>query len=355
MQSAEESKSGPQNRLVRKVQTLCCDSSDKKYFKKVFVNGISANAFVDFGSSCNTMVQSFYEKLGLELKSNNEVVIKGYGDALIVPMGIVTASLVVDEVEQYNQFYVVPDNVQNMDVLIGQTFTESPNIVVVKTPDKLNIYNNEMALQVTELCNTLEKIRLFPQLDTKLAPGLNKILVRLDPIVNGTLNIKQSEQRKPLSEKDVLEDNVEIRDGCVIIKLMNKTTKDIDLKLDECIARADLLKDDVAKIDNFKVGKNLDDCEKICLDELLAKYNHCFSGNGMELGNCSVEMSIKLTEDKVINYKPNRLSFHERDIVKDIIDNLLKAGIIETSKSPFASPVVLVKKKGRWLQIMCGL
>lgn len=341
----KQSKTGFQNKSVRKIQTVCCDSSDKKYFKEVLVNGTSANAFLDFGSSCNTMTQGFYEKQGLELKPNEDVVIKGYGNALITPVGAVTATLTVDGAEQINQFFIVPDNVQNVDILVGQTFTESPNLVVVKTPTELNIYENEMALQVTELCDTLEKTRLYPQADTKLAPGINKILARMDPIVNGAINIKQSEQRKPLREKDILEDQVETTDGCVMVKLVNRTNTVIDLKGDECIARAELLNPDFDITFEGKIGQDLDEGERARLNELLTKYDHCFSGEGMELGDCSVEMSIKLTEDKIINYKPYRLSFHERDIVRKIIEDLLRAGIIESSRSPFASPVVLVKKK----------
>ncbi len=40
-----------------------------------------------------------------------------------------------------------------------------------------------------------------------------------------------------------------------------------------------------------------------------------------------------------------KVSFHERDIVKSEVDKMFHNGIIERSNSPWASPVVLVRKK----------
>ena len=236
----KQSKTGPQNRLVRKVQTVSCDSSDRKYFKDVLVNGTTAKAYLDFGSLCNTMTQSFYERHNLDMTPNDSIVIKGYGDAIITPIGSVLASLIIDGVEKENQFYIVPDHVQEVDVLIGQTFTESPDLVVIKTPTELNIYENEMALQVTELCESLKKVCLYPETGVQLTPGINKVLVRLDPVVTNTLNIKHSEQRKPMNETDVLSDSVSPTDGHLIIKVINKTSTLIALKENECIARAEV-------------------------------------------------------------------------------------------------------------------
>ncbi|KAI5632147.1 hypothetical protein NE865_15144 [Phthorimaea operculella] len=279
----KRSRTGLQNRLVRKVQTICYDASDKKYFKEVLVNGVSSNGYIDFGSTCNTMRQSFREMQNLELMPNDNTVIKGYGDGLTIPLGIVSTSLVIDGVEKVNKLYVVPDDLQEVDVLIGQPFTESPNLVIVKTSTELNMYEDEMAIQVTELCESFDKIRLYPQNDTKLTPGLNKVLVRPDPVVDGIMNIKLSEQRKPLCEKDVIEDSVELHDGQAFIKLINRTNKILELKEQVCVARAELK--DKYRDDNIKMGDHLNGDQKASLDELLTKYEHCFSGDGMELGN----------------------------------------------------------------------
>lgn len=331
-------------RTVRKIQIECSDFSDKKYFKTVFVNGNSAQAYIDFGSTCNTMKQSFSDQLGLKRTVDDSIVIKGYGNALTLPLGVVTAQLSVDGVERQTNLYVVPDRIQDFDILVGQPFTEEPDIIVVKTSTQLKIYESEMESELIQLCADLEKIQLYPEGNVVLKPGLNKINVVSEPIVTGDVKLRHSEQRKPMFERDILSEKVRSQDGYMIIKVINKTNGIIQLRSEDCVARADLINEcDANK--GPKIGENLTKLQREELNELLYEYENCFSGNGMVLGNCNVEMSIKLTEDKVINYKPYRMSFHEREIVRQTVAELLKAGIIETSKSPYASPVLLVKKK----------
>lgn len=81
------------------------------------------------------------------------------------------------------------------------------------------------------------------------------------------------------------------------------------------------------------------------LDSLIKKYKICFAANNSELGNTNVEMKIKLTNTTPVCYRPYRLSYKEREIVRDIITDLLRCDIIEPATSEYASPVVLVKKK----------
>lgn len=50
-----------------------------------------------------------------------------------------------------------------------------------------------------------------------------------------------------------------------------------------------------------------------------------------------------------INIKPYRYLLKQRDVIEQIIEEMLGRGIIQNSASPFASPVVLVgKKDGSW-------
>jgi hypothetical protein len=56
-------------------------------------------------------------------------------------------------------------------------------------------------------------------------------------------------------------------------------------------------------------------------------------------------MTITLTKEKAINYKPYLISYPERELVRKIIAELLEGGIIEESTSPYASPILLVNKK----------
>ena len=56
-------------------------------------------------------------------------------------------------------------------------------------------------------------------------------------------------------------------------------------------------------------------------------------------------MKIRLTTDSPIYCQPRRLSYREKEEVTKNVDELLEKGIIRPSYSPYASPLVLVKKK----------
>jgi hypothetical protein len=57
------------------------------------------------------------------------------------------------------------------------------------------------------------------------------------------------------------------------------------------------------------------------------------------------EMKISLESDVPFYSHPRRLSYSERSEVRDLVQKLLNEGTIKPSESPYASPIVLVKKK----------
>jgi hypothetical protein len=56
-------------------------------------------------------------------------------------------------------------------------------------------------------------------------------------------------------------------------------------------------------------------------------------------------MKIDLKDETPVYYRPYRMAITEKQQVKKIVEELKDADIIEDSNSPFASPVLLVKKK----------
>lgn len=80
--------------------------------------------------------------------------------------------------------------------------------------------------------------------------------------------------------------------------------------------------------------------------KLLNRYSTIFSLNPDDIGHCTVlPQKILLKDDtKVNNVPPYRTPFHLQSVVQDYVLKLLKSNIIEHSKSPFSSPLMLVKK-----------
>lgn len=64
-----------------------------------------------------------------------------------------------------------------------------------------------------------------------------------------------------------------------------------------------------------------------------------------------VQCHIKLVKDEQFYCAPRRLSYHRKEQVKDILDNLLEKNVIRPSQSPFCSPIVPIQKKNGELRI----
>jgi hypothetical protein len=81
------------------------------------------------------------------------------------------------------------------------------------------------------------------------------------------------------------------------------------------------------------------------LTELLNKYRSCFAFSLNELG-CTSEVEMEIVDDgKPVVCKPYRVSLAEREIISQIVKEWKDAGIVTETKSPYASPILLVSKK----------
>lgn len=82
------------------------------------------------------------------------------------------------------------------------------------------------------------------------------------------------------------------------------------------------------------------------LPALLSNYTCIFSKNKYDVGRINMEpQRIHLTSDLPISLRAYRTSPKEEEEIREQIQNLLQAGIIKESYSPYSSPVTLVYKR----------
>ena len=88
--------------------------------------------------------------------------------------------------------------------------------------------------------------------------------------------------------------------------------------------------------------------EKTKLEALLHEFADMLSVSNDDLGRTTiVKHQIDLGESDAtpVRQPPRRLPFNQRETVQQHVDKMLRNGIIEPSKGPWSSPVILVKKK----------
>ncbi|MDI9312181.1 MAG: reverse transcriptase domain-containing protein [Limnohabitans sp.] len=96
----------------------------------------------------------------------------------------------------------------------------------------------------------------------------------------------------------------------------------------------------------LNINNKLSVKEKQSLTKLLIKYRNLFASSMNELGKFSGIKHVINTEDSLpVKQNPYRTSSKEKNIITETVQELLNAGIIEESSSPWCSPVVIVPKK----------
>ena len=103
----------------------------------------------------------------------------------------------------------------------------------------------------------------------------------------------------------------------------------------------------------FNFGDSpLSEVEKDRIKLKLSKYSDVFSQHEFDLGCTSaVEHDIKLLPGPTIRDRPRPIPSKDFEDARQHIQSLLDAGIIKPSYSPYASPVVLVRKKSGKLRL----
>lgn len=106
-----------------------------------------------------------------------------------------------------------------------------------------------------------------------------------------------------------------------------------------------------ATLSRMDIG-DLAPSERQRLEEVVTQYNHTFSKDDDDIGFCDlVEHPIITTDDRPIKVPHRRVPPQQWPEVREYIQKSLDRGIIRESSSPYAAPIVLVKKKDGKLRI----
>ena len=182
---------------------------------------------------------------------------------------------------------------------------------LLPTYEDINCISAEMPLQEFEQWKLQEKLPVVPE--DRLLNEINEISDRPDEF-----------QLSDTDKQDILPDLSKLGDRQFII-----SPADVDMHRKTNLEDADVT-----------------DEQRERLDLLLGKYTAAFSQHSADIGRTPlIEMDIDTGDHPPICQRPYNLPLKHLDWVKKELNMLEAAGVIESSVSPWASPVVIVPKK----------
>ncbi|PIK33467.1 Retrovirus-related Pol polyprotein from transposon [Apostichopus japonicus] len=90
----------------------------------------------------------------------------------------------------------------------------------------------------------------------------------------------------------------------------------------------------------------MNDEQRALLKELVTDYADVFARSSADLGYTTVaQHKIDTDNARPVKQPARRVPVQQREVERELLQQMLDAGVVEPSSSPWASPIVLVKKK----------
>ena len=357
------------------------------------VNGRACLALLDTGSQITSISESFYKKhlsdcvihpveslLRVVGAAGQDVPFLGYVD--------VEVEFPVEEAGVCSCLQalvlVVPDNAYNQRVplVIGTN-------VVRECKDRCEEQGGAGFLQRIHTSSAWKRAYQSMRVRERLVSGHQKVLTKGQAhkrvvVWCQTLASPESPSKAVIEPCEDLESHISVTPGlvtlssgckrCLVpVEVTNMSDKSVTLPPKTVLASVHLASTVLDRFDQDKtpVDKELAhpepkadisqiDCNEEELTEpqraevrqLLERMSHVFASGDRDLGCANgVEHEIHLREELPFKEPYRRVPPGQLEEFRDAIHDLLETGVISKSKSPCASPVVLVKKKDKTLRV----
>ena len=307
------------------------DKASQLIVVKVTIAGVEVAALVDTGATTSCCRWGWYQKwksyLGSLRQSSTMVV--GVGNVPIEVKGLSKPlTLQWDNVEGQCQLMVLT-TLTDVDVILGMDVLSQFGVKIDS--------REKVASPAQELCTSL-----ILEENVKIPAGKSRVF-----LVNNTL-----------TGLTLFEPGANLPEGLLGVPALGKGSR-LAIQLDNLSERDIMLnpKWDIGQLysvqltDPPKAGHlpevpgTLDDSQREALNKLLREYKDVFSKEGDPISSTSLVEHEIYTEGP-----PVRLPFRQQNPLvraqeQSQVKEMLRDGVIQSSISPWASPVVMVKKK----------
>lgn len=337
---------------------------------EVFVEGTHAYALVDTGAAVSVIDAKLCRKLRKVTTPLEMMPLRTANGDPVRPIAACTARLIIAK-ELYIVEFIVLSSCSH-DIILGWDFLSCNHAVIDCARSELELF---------PLCDPpynhthQAAHKLVITEDTEIPPTSTVLLpVFCNSICDEAAFFEPS--RLFLSRKPLLlpYSTLSISNGTSALCLTNPLPYPIQLLKSEslgCVQPIDIgqifpVQQDSARRDlaavsalnpsdvpaadlfNSSIADGLSPFERSALLQLLYQFRESFDVAQRALGRTSTIVHyIDTGSNSPVRQRPYRVSTAERQVITDQVDDMLKREVIRPSQSPWASPVVLVKK--RWL------
>jgi predicted aspartyl protease len=322
---------------------------------QVTINNEKVVAIVDSGAAGTLISKTVWQTMNTELLNpkRNKKWINASGDT----MKCIGKTIITIKFGEYTIQHkcVVIDGLQSK-MLIGTDFLQKHGCIIDYTKGKIKIGTTELNIKTS---TRQEEACLILQKTIHLAAKSESIhLIQINTALGDELLLENIKSKDNVWIRDGL---VKITNGKIPIIIQNKNPFNVTLEKKTSIGKVTSIKQ-VLNIEPPTKSRsdtklraseliNWSNCPQsnqwiFKVKELINKYDHVFSKHPADLGRYDKEkFEINTNNAKPIRQRPYRVPQASEEHIDNMVDEMLNSGLITKSNSPWASPIVLVKKK----------
>lgn len=335
----------------------------------VSVNGVGTLALVDTGAAVSVMSLSFKNRLGHKVMfaCDRNVHFRGVGGEHLRAIGVCSATVTLGEEAFRTEFIVLAQATH--DVILGIDFLRDSGATLDCGTGEISFRSEILPTPIDDPSETSAGVlsvaedTLLPAMAASFIP-VNSVRFRSKSctiLIEGDAN--------NMVKKNILVSRalVEATDGRSHVWTVNASSEPVVLPCGFKIAnfdeqvnvaiqavnhnpdRATTEKPDYTAAFKRMINNSLSSVEQCELLKTLAPYASTFDfaqdDHSFSVPASRLQHRINTGDATPIRQKPYRVSPSERKIINDQAQEMLSKGVIRESSSPWAAPVILVKKK----------
>ena len=319
-------------------------------------------ALIDTGASCSLMNSRVLKSLKNPPKlSKQKVSLQAVnGEALNVE-GSANFEFEIGGTKLEQKFYIVSN--MNRNIILGTDFLTEQGIRIyfdlkcirvgkIYVPLENDIHISSIVRIANNKCLKPQSANICIAKIKNNSSFVNSELLQISAVDSGYISSEPGlivtcgvtklykRNRIPILILNNTNKSIQLKRNCVVGRVSKISSNDINTVTNE-------VKNDKVQTNDFPIDKIDTPPEHMdTVKRLLEENSDIFAADVKDLKQTDlVEMRIDVGNHRPIKMKPYRIAMHKLPIVDKAIDEMLEAGIIRRSKSPWSFPIVIVDKK----------